>query len=609
MCDVYAGDSPVVACSGLGDLMPRCRPTSPPALALVFALVTGCGGDPAAAPSVGPPSAQNDARADALPPSDGPPPAPVDEMLQRLWHVDAAATARDADGSRDRPYPTLVEAFRVARSGDIVLLAAGDHEKSGAAVPAGLEVQGSGAESTRLSGPLRLTGAGSSVRNLTIVGGAPGLLVDGPDTTVDQVTVTDSTAEGVRVQTGPAVLSRLTIRRATGGGLRFIDAHATVSRILIEGVAPEADGLRGHGFEVEGGEVSGDDLVVREAADRSVRLVFGAKVTLNNVHVPPGAFDGISVLSEAVATLSNVRVEGARGVAVTVLDASATLRDVSITHAGREGLFVTDATLDAERVSVLDSTGRAVSLLRAEGELRAIDVRRAGNVAVQITDNRGPLTLLGGDVVDNGMTGIGVFGDSTGPILLKDLRISGTRAAGGDYAEGIHLYRAYATIEGVESARNEGAGLLIEEARATVSGCTFEENGDPGVVVVSSREAVTFTGNTARANRGAGFLLVDAVADFDGNTATAQRPSLDDQSAHGISLIADARAHLRADQINGNPGSGLFLFGRSHAEVVSGTYSENGEYGIKQSCDGSEVVLGLSVELGGNTLGPRNGCN
>lgn len=135
-------------------------------------------------------------------------------------YVSAACGSASGDGSKDKPYATLDQGSKKAKSGDTVVVGAGSYTAG-----------------TSLLGGISLIGAGSGKVTISPAAGATGLTITGGgSTTIRGVTVSGATGYGVSVQ---------------GVGLHLED-------VSVQGTKALADGSGGHGVQAQ----AGSELVI-----------------------------------------------------------------------------------------------------------------------------------------------------------------------------------------------------------------------------------------------------------------------------------------------------------------------------------------------------------
>ena len=587
-----------------------------------------CGG----ATSASPPGPSNvdpvaDAALDAAADS-----APDAAPAAHVWHVAAEAPRLPADGSSRHPDPTFDGAFARAVAGDVIVAGPGRYPTWAGPPPAGVEIEGTSTAEVRVAGPLTLAVDGLLLRNFTVTGGLritrpirlEGLRIEGGGAIAVRVELTegtfaatdlaivDSAGQGFWQSGGTAELTGLSVDGAVGSAVRLPGTTATAAGVSIAHVTWDAGEIRAHGLEVEGGTARLHGVVVQDVADRAVRLVNGAHVEASTLTVGPNVGDGMSVLSQAVAVVSDLTVTGARGVGVGVIEAELTLSDSHVAGGGQAGLLLTKATVALRRVAVANGPQRGIAMLQSKGTLDEVDVSGMENVGIQITEAAGDITIVVGHLSYNAAAGLAIIGPVGGSpgtrVTVRDVTVTGTRAGEGDAAEGIHLYRSTADVTGIVAQNNAGSGVLFEEALGgTISGCQVEDSGRAGIASVSPRGPIEVADNTTTRSTGAGLLFLGGTASLRGNVATDTLPA-DDGTADGLEALNGATLTLRGDRFIGNGGNGVFVFGRSTMTAVDLTAQSNGGFGLYVDCGGSAAALSGSRTMDGNERGERNPC-
>lgn len=540
------------------------------------------------------------------------------------------ARAAGADGTRDHPYPSPETAFEHAGAGTVVVLlpASDPYPALVGPVPAGVALTGFGRDGVRLSGPVRMVADDSALRSLTVEGGDPAVSVEaraglenvhivgatgvglravGAELNLESVEVADAASAGLWLETTHVEGHLVTVVGARGGGVRLTDCTGGMTGVHVADIAMDADGIRGNGVEVEGGEVALAEVAVSGVADRAVRIAQGATSTVDDVRVSGGAQDGLAVLSGARADVRRFDIEGAANVGLTVNEADATLSEGVVRGGGRAGCLFAKTRITLTGVSVEDAPYRGVSLLAAQGELHQLTVRRAGAVGVQVTEPAGPLALTDGLLEDNLEAGLSVFDAEPGRLSARGLVVLRSKPGPEGEGQGVHLYRSAATIEGGEIVGNADSGLLVELSAVSVQGTRVADNAGPGVVAVDPSGEVGLVGVEASGNRGAGVLMIGGTLRSEG-LRSSQTRAADDGTADGVELVANASAVMSGDELFDNEGNGLFVFGSAHVTASDLNAHDNGAFGVYTACDDSTATLTGDVELSANGAGPRNAC-
>lgn len=554
---------------------------------------------------------------------------PADAALgARVVFVEAGAAGARADGTRERPFPNAETAFAGARAGDLVVLLPGLHAAWSDSPPAGVEVEGLDRDRVRVAGPMRLAAEGVTLRNLTVVGGAPGIRVLA-GARLENVRVTETQGNGIEVTGGPfsatevgvdlaagvgllatggpVDLADVQVRGARGGGIRLSGVATQAVGLTVGDVDLDAEGIRAHGLEVEGGDATIRGVTIGRVGDRGVRIAQGADATLSDVNVTGPAADGVAVLSGADATLEDVRIAGAGNVGLTINEATGTVRRARVVGGGRAGALFSKGTFTVERLEVADAPDRGVSVLDGEGRFEGLHVHGAANVGLQVTAPRGLVVVVDGRFEDNGVSGIAAFEVPEGRLRLEGVSTRGARLGPEALGEGLHLYQAAATAVDLVSEGNGGGGVLVEQSSLTLERSVLRGNAGPGLVSVESVGGVHLEGVRAEANHGAGVLIIGGVLVTRGLVATGTLAAADG-TADGVELVGGAVATMTADELSGNGGNGLFLFGDAHATATDLDTHDNVGYGVFVSCDTSTLVVDGMSASANNGAGERNAC-
>jgi hypothetical protein len=576
---------------------------------------------------------------DAAPPIDGAPDAAPDAAVARLVHVAPGADPRAADGSRDHPYPDAASAYAAARPGDTVFLLPGDHVAA-PAPPPGVELLGSGADVTRVAGPLVLDVAGARVTDLTVTGavdvraaatltrvavvgalscaataslvdvgvrqagveavagcvltwrsggvqGAPavGMRATGATLDLQAIELTDSGSVGLLADGGMIRLAGVSVRRAKGAGVRLIEAEALISGLGVADVTLDPMQNTAGGLELVAGHAEVRDLDVSRVEDRGLRVVRGARVTAVGVRIHDADDVGVGIGEGGDADLTDVTVDGEGNGGLAVIDAHLVLRHGTFPGGRRVGFLATRSTIDVAGLTVTGGAVRGVALLDAQGRVADVDLERNADVGLQITDPTGPITIEGGVVADNGTSGVGL--DGTEDLTLRGLDIRGTTRGEADLAEGVHLYRGRATFEDVVSHDNGGAGVFAEESVPTLRGGRLAGNAGPGLVVADPPASATIERTVAEGNHGAGFLFLGGEATVRDATIDGTLRDPADGTGEGVAAGQGARVSITGGAVRDNGRHGLYAFAGATIHADGTAVTGNG--GAGASCVGGHV--------------------
>ncbi len=294
---------------------------------------------------------------------------PTDVMTPAIY-VDAGATS--GDGSMSAPFTTIAEAVAVAAAGDTIVVAAGTYAEA-VVLPDGVSLRGACASTTIIEssmGPLNTgivtAGEGSSVSDLTLRGGRPGLRVDGVSTRAARLRI-EANQIGIPVIDGGVLdAEEIAIVGTTGdpgAGFFMIRASsATLDRVHVED---------SHTFGIGVGDLD-SSLEIRRSVIRDTAAL--ADDTLGV---------GIAVNGPATTLVEACEVSGSVAGGISGQDgASVTIRDTVIrdTAASTDGLLGSAiiasrrATVIVERSLFTRNTGAGLSLLGLGTDFEARDL-------------------------------------------------------------------------------------------------------------------------------------------------------------------------------------------------------------------------------------------
>lgn len=410
----------------------------------------------------------------------GPDPWPAlpPEAAGAQWvHVRAGAAPDGADGSAERPFPTLVAGLGHAVAGAWVRVAAGSY-----------------AESFTLTRSMHVVGACAARVAVALPEGATytiAVAADGAGVSLDLRGLT--VRGGVRADRGAALrLAGVRIEDAPNNALVAAGAGSSVTatdvvvtrRAGSAPAAPNASGvlaLGGGRVELTRAAVSQGPAVMLRAdgAGSSLRLTDGAVGPATAAEVADSA--GVLAQRGGAAALTRVALANLRGRGVVAAGAGSS--------AAIEDVVVRDVTSRAESsgdgvAALAGGAVRATRLLvqrctyagaRAEGEGSALTLREAvvrdGRFDARGDGGYGLVAEAGAAldaravrVIENNM--IGVFVRRGGVGAIEDVVVFGTRSAGAatsrgygvDADEGGRLTVARARVEG---NLNVGAGAIV----------------------------------------------------------------------------------------------------------------------------------------------------
>jgi hypothetical protein len=434
-------------------------------LTLIAALAAGCSGDgdaKACADAVFATSAVSGARA---------------------VHVAAGCGDDQGDGSRDAPFATIAAAAAAAKPGDTLLVAAGSYAE-GVALPAGVHLEGAGADAVTIAPP-------AGKRGVEVPAGAAEIRVAG-------VRVEGATSSGISSKGAPLLVAAVAVHGTKPG-----DTAAG-------GEAP------GHGVVAQGaGALRIESSVISDNAGLGVGAYGSGPVTIIDPIFdggPSGTFEGgVAIIDPIFAPASQISGNGAGGVAII---------DPIFAPGGKTDGEVPSLTLHA--TDVLDNKGYAVAVFG--GSVSVVRSALCGSRAAAGSDIADGLVLAAGS--DAARVGAAVVDASS--VIADNGRAQGSDAKVRLGAGARVVDNALVGVGVTGGARLEGKGAVIERTRNRtfnpIGGGDPESIGD-GVGVFEGGGAV-LEGCTFDANARAGLLGhrvgVDAqgaaVLDVKGNT-------------------------------------------------------------------------------------------
>jgi len=302
--------------------------------------------------------------------------APVGDCVPGRWafvtggdviHVDGSYAGGDADGSADKPWPTIAEGVAAAVSGQTVAIADGTYEED-VLIEASLTLVGRCPEAVTIRGMggqpaalviLTQASVGTVVRGLSLTGPGVAVGMAATDATFEQVWIHDTGGHGVDViaQQSPtsATMHRVLIERAVELGVFVTGAQAVLDGVVIRETRPTAADALGLGLFARAGDgalalpmsaaVDIQGSVVRDNRAAALSLA-GADLTARRTIVrdtQPQLADG----EDGFGLLGIVQADGG-------FPSTAALDQVVVERAFAGGVVMQAGQLDASRLTVRD---------------------------------------------------------------------------------------------------------------------------------------------------------------------------------------------------------------------------------------------------------------
>jgi hypothetical protein len=395
-----------------------------------------------------------------------------------LVFVDDDATG--GDGTRSAPYGSIVEAVSAAEGGTVVL-AKGDYD-AGFIFDAQVTLVGACAAETRLVGTSRqavvtVTGGPVGLRELTVVGSGPGLVVTG-EVELASVVIEEATFEGIDVRGGTLRGERVRVAhvdtptpggprgpravRVDGGTVRLRRAvledvggfgvtvegggQVTLEDFWIRAIDTQVDG-RGQGvYAREESEVEGRRGLIERTRRAGLELTGSSSGLLEDVVVRDLSSEASSrEWGAGVLAVSGSRFTGRR----LFLERT---RDAALRAENGAELRIEDVRIDDTRPNERGLFGEGIHVEEGRGVARRVAIRGSSSVNISARMTELDVEDLSVDSPE-GSLGVAAFGstgrfhrcrlDNTGPIAIvlarqseatfTDVEVRGTRAATGAF--------------------------------------------------------------------------------------------------------------------------------------------------------------------------------
>ncbi|MCB9615512.1 MAG: DUF1565 domain-containing protein [Sandaracinus sp.] len=307
------------------------------------------------------------------------------------------------DGTRANPFGTLADAFSVVTSGDVVALAAGDHEADALQLPNGVRLVGACAARTRVLGAVGADFA---------FGGGGGRSATLENLTIRQAAI----AVGVA---GEVTLRGVVIESIVGAGLAVTSTgRLRLEDVVVRDVEP-AGTSGGMALLVDGGQVDGTRVILEDAL-RSALRVMGGRATFDRLRAWARPFGGLS-----------------RGVGAWVTGGEVTLRHVDLRGATNTAVEVSGDGV----VALSDALANAIEEVDPPGVF-ALYAREGGRLTVDRAWVRGQgwlvhaddATVAVRDTILEGLPGGRLYAENVGvvsfssPFELERVVVTGTNS-------------------------------------------------------------------------------------------------------------------------------------------------------------------------------------
>ncbi len=400
-----------------------------------------------------------------------------------------AGAAAGGDGTEATPFATIADATAAATPGTVIALAAGDYDEA-VVLGDGVELTGACAEQTHLTlttpgsalATVTVHGTDATVRDLSISGAAPGLVVDMDSTAmIEGVAIEQATTVGLDVQMGSsATIDDLVVRDTQIDPTDHVQAWGisvdTGSTAVASRVAVERCGYGGIGVDSAGASLTLTNAVVRDTMPTDPVHLNGfgllaaesATLTLDSVVVERATWDGL-------LTAASGRIDGT---SVLVRDTQATAGE---NNPGYGLQAQHSSTVHLERSRLTQNQFAEASAFGPDSNVELVDsivedtaLNMAGNGGLGVAATGGGSASLTRVLVRRATFGALLGTDPESRFVLTDVSVKDTRRVPADNSGGDALYL------------NGGASATI--ARLLIDGAWDQGLADIGAGMLSGTD-------------------------------------------------------------------------------------------------------------------------
>ncbi|MEO8376175.1 MAG: right-handed parallel beta-helix repeat-containing protein [Candidatus Sumerlaeota bacterium] len=349
--------------------------------------------------------------------------------------------------------------------------------------------------------------------------------------------------------------------------------------------------------------------------------------TLSRDLVGKAGSDGITVSAPNVTLdLNGYSLRGTNGAIIGIVVgsvANVTIKNGSIGGWGGDGIHAPTCTnLRIQSMSIRNCTGDGIEASNPEMIATSCDDNGgygARLVAAALLGS-GRISSGSGKSSFNGNASGGIFMDSSMPVRMEGIDVTGNTGNGVTMSSSVQGQKAKAWMVNNFISRNTGDGLHISlthdngECDITITDGDCDDNGGDGINVTKSyvggRFALELNGARCNSNSGSGFVL---GADSDCDSLIVNESSMSNNGAAGMACAGRVRAARLGYSIwcdnasygvsygDGSPGS-VGTSG-SHWEMRACTLVNNGDDGVQIFSRGPRQTLSIDGTFASNNDG------
>jgi parallel beta-helix repeat protein len=520
-------------------------------------------------------------------------PAPV--PTSTMVFVDQAA-APGGDGSSERPFRTMREAFEVGRPIEAVAVAAGRYP-----APA----------SWTFSSPLTILAYG--VEPTTLEAEPPASQL-GWSLAAKLVLRDLELGSPLALQGGQPELYQVAFAPVSGPALTMTGATSRIFGLDVTSVlAPADDPSAGDGVVVEGGALTWTGGSVLDVPDRAL-VLSGVDAELDSLMLGSVSRAPLTVSSGADVTARGIQIDDVR-IAVFVEAASLQLEQATVSRASTAGVLASaQSTTQILGSTFTDCANGHVTVQGNQASMTIQDSTLRGATlgpCVFASNTDGTVVVRHNTVQTCAGSGISLFYVTDALVEDNEVLDVGPDPIFPELADGISVQDGAAQVRANRIHDTLGYGIALNRAQVLAEDNHIGPTGAAGVAIVDPGEGpCTISTNTIEQATSTGVIVLAAEAQVLSNTITGTAYELADSLGDGVAFGQGANVTVQGNTLNDNARNGVVFMDGAQGTITDNVATGNSGYGILELCVGAAnaVVVGDNV-LDGNSLGPSSLCS